>query len=328
MKTLLQKIEETAAKIQFSGVVSIFRESEAIYSAAFGYRDVQNKLPNQTDTRFGIASGTKFFTALGIGQLIEQGKLSFDTAVGELDDRFNHFIDPKATILNLLTHTSGIFDYYDEELIRDFDNFFVEIPWYQLETPSDYMPLFENQQMKFAPNERYAYSNGGYVFLGILIEKISGMLYRDFIQTQVLNPAGMSDSGFFAMNNLPQNTANGYLLDRQTTNVYNLPLRGGGDGGMFTTTADIRSFWEALFSYKILSPQVTDRFLETHVHFNDQSGYGCGVYQKFNPLRYSIVGGDAGVGFQSCYWPDKEITFSVFSNVTDGEEAIADLWRE
>lgn len=324
MRELIEKIENTASGNDFSGVVSICRGREIIYDKGFGYRDIKNKMPNNTDTVFGIASGTKFFTALGIGVLIDQGKLSLESKMEELFPENTGFIDEKATVLHLLTHTSGIFDYYDEEKEQDYDNFTVEIPWCKLETPGDYYPLFKNEKMKFKAGERYSYSNGGYVFLGILIEKITGKLYRDFITEYVLKPANMKNSGFFAFNCLPANTANGYFEDRTTTNIFQLPIRGGGDGGMYTNSEDLLNLWNNLFSNKILSPELTKIYLEAHHDFGDGFGYGCGMYKKQDNSAFFITGGDAGVGFFSRHLPSEKITINVFSNITNGEEEIVD----
>ena len=324
---LASKIEKVAEDTEFSGTISIYQEEAPLYEQAFGYRDIQNRLPNLPTTRFGIASGTKFFTALGIGRLIDQGLLKLHTQVGELSPDYVGFINPRATILHLLTHTSGIFDYYDEEIEQDFDHFYVSIPWYRLEIPSDYWPLFQGQVAKFQPGERYSYSNGGYVFLAMLIEKISGRLFRDFMQEQVFQVAGMTQTGFYAMNNLPANTALGYRADRQTTNVFNLPIRGGGDGGLFTTAADLRAFWRNLFANRILSPELTAAFLQTQHPFDEESGYGCGVYKRIDGSLYAIVGGDAGVGFDSRYLVDSKITISILSNITNGEEELGEIVR-
>ena len=321
MVSLIDRIKQDADKTDFSGVISIKKGNTDICCNAFGFRDIKNRLPNNTKTKFGTASGTKLFTALGIGKLIDQGRLSLATTMEEIEKDLGHFVDKKATILHLLTHTSGIYDYYDEEEIRDSEceEFFVEIPWSQLTTPSDYLPLFKNQKMKFQPGERYSYSNGGFVYLGIIIERITGQLYRDFITKNVLRPADMYNSGFYAFNDLPQNTANGYLKDRKTTNIYNIPIRGGGDGGMYTTADDLCSFWNKLFSHKILSKELTKEFLKTHCKRNDVDGYGCGVFKKLDESAFSILGFDAGVGFFSRYIVRDGITISVLSNVTDGK---------
>ena len=325
MEDFVSKLQQRAQETQFSGVVSIVRGGNTLFNQAFGYRDIKNKLPNNTDTIFGIASGTKLFTALGIGRLIDQGKLSLDTVIRDIDQSFTNFIDEKATIHHLLTHTSGIFDYYDEEIVQDFDHFSVDIPWSKLTTPIDYFPLFVGQPFKFHAGERYAYSNGGYVFLGIIIEHITGQLYRDFIREQVLEVAWMSHSGFFAFNDLPENTAYGYLADRQTTNIYQLPLRGGGDGGMYTTAADLNSFWRCLFAGQILSTELTARFLQTHHQFNTNRGYGYGLYKQLDEQVFSISGSDAGVGFHSRYVVEQDVVINVLANVTDGENQIVQV---
>jgi CubicO group peptidase (beta-lactamase class C family) len=325
MEALIQRIEQVASETEFSGVISMFKDSSTLYSKAYGYRDIKNHLPNTTSTVFGIASGTKFFTALGIGVLIDKGLLSLETPIREIDQEYVGFIDDQATLQHLLTHTSGIYDYYDEEIETDFENFFVEIPWSKLETPSDYFPLFKGHSAKFRPGDRYSYSNGGFVLLGMLIEKLTGSLYRDFIREHVLQVANMHRSGFYALNDLPENTANGYLEDRRTTNIYHLPLRGGGDGGMYTTTDDLRAFWDSLFSHRILSNELTATFLKTHHTFDSASGYGCGIYKRLDDRMFAIEGGDAGVDFSSRYIVPENLTINILSNITHGEEEMRDL---
>jgi CubicO group peptidase (beta-lactamase class C family) len=325
MEELIRRLEQTASEMRFSGVISVFRDASTVFSKASGYRDRKNNLPNTTSTIFGIASGTKVFTALGIGVLIDQGVISLGTTVGEIDREYTNFVDERATVQHLLTHTSGIYDYYDEEIEQDYDHFSVEIPWCELETPSDYYPLFKGKTMKFRPGERYSYSNGGYVFLGLLIERLTGMLYRDFIRERVLQAANMHSSGFYAFNDLPENTANGYLEDRRTTNIYQLPLRGGGDGGMFTTTDDLRLFWDSLLSNRILSEELTETYLNTHCAFNDTDGYGCGIYKRLDGSTFWIEGGDAGVGFDSRHFPHRKLTINILSNITNGENGMRDV---
>lgn len=314
VKAIIQSSEETG----FYGVISAYNNETVIFNSPFGYRDIKNQLINETKTRFGIASGTKLFTALGIGVLIDQGMLSLNTKMKDIDINYHTFIDQDATILNLLTHTSGVYDYFDEEEIEDFDHFYVDIPWYQLETPLDYYPLFEGNNMKFQANKRFSYSNGGYVLLGIIIEKLTGFLYREFIEENVLKPANMRNSGFFAFNDLPENTANGYLGDSQTTNIYNVPIRGGGDGGMYTTTGDLRSFWDSLLSFRILSPNLTQEYLKTRHQFNDTIGYGCGIYKRLDDSMFFIIGEDAGVGFVSRFIVPDRLTINILSNKTGG----------
>ena len=325
MKELIREIERAAPETEFSGLISIFRDDSTVFSKAFGYRDVKNRLNNTIDTRFAVASGTKLFTALAIGVLIDQGVISLDTTVKEIDEEYTGFIDRRATILQLLTHTSGIYDYYDEEIEQDYEHFSVDIPWYALETPSDYYPLFKGKAMKYAAGEIYSYSNGGYVFLGLLIEKLTCALYRDFVRDHVLRPAGMNRSGFYAFNDLPENTANGYLKDRRTTNIYQLPVRGGGDGGLYTTTDDLRAFWDGLFSHRILSEELTATYLKTHAAIDTTTGYGCGMFKRLDDSRFAILGGDAGVGFTSWYLVQDRLTINILSNITNGDEEMKEV---
>jgi CubicO group peptidase (beta-lactamase class C family) len=170
-RILNASIEEQA----FSGVISIRQKGHVLYARAAGYADRSNKIKNLLETRFGIASGTKFFTALAIGKLIEAQKLSFSTLLKDCITLDFPRYSQEITIRHLLTHTSGIPDYYDEDKIEDFDNFTLSIPWYALRGPKDYLAVFPKEAMKFAPGERFSYSNGGYILLGVVIEELTGM---------------------------------------------------------------------------------------------------------------------------------------------------------
>jgi len=316
---------ETAAKAEgFSGTVSASSATGPAYRKAFGYRNRADMIPNDEGTRFAIASGTKAFTALGIGRLVQSGKLSVSARVGDLAPDFSGWIDPAATVDQLLTHRSGCYDYLDEETMEDYDNFRVDLPWYDLQTPTDYLPLFAGHAPKLSLGERFSYSNGGYIALGALIERISGRLYRDFIRTEVLEPAGMTDSGFFAFDELPPNVAAGYLDDGLATNIYKVPIRGGGDGGMFTTAADLDAFWRALFDHRILSEGLLEDWLSPKVEINERHSYAYGVYRRKKDDSYFLVGGDHGVGFDSRYLPARALVCSILSNESDGEEAMRD----
>jgi CubicO group peptidase (beta-lactamase class C family) len=323
MEKLIHKVRETALKTSFSGVVAIYRGNKRLYAEAFGYADAANKRKNNNRTRFAIASGTKFFTALGIGVLIDRGKLSLECTMRDIFHEPFTYIDPKATIAQLLTHSSGIWDYFDEEWDIDLENYTVEIPWSKLATPSDYLPLFEGKTPKFAPGARFSYSNGGFIFLGAIIERLTGQLYRDFIQESVFDPTGMKDSGYFAFNALPRNTALGYKSNGET-NVYNLPIRGGSDGDAYTTPADLHKLWRAFFKGNILSSALTKAFTTPHIHAYANVDYGYGIY--LSPVKgidtFFIQGGDAGVGFESRRLPAKDLEITVISNRSDGEEKV------
>jgi CubicO group peptidase (beta-lactamase class C family) len=321
-KILNRSIEEHA----FSGVISIRQQGRALYESAAGYADRSHKVENTLETRFGIASGTKFFTALAIGKLIEAGKLSFSTRLKDcLALNFPRY-SPEITIGHLLTHTSGIPDYYDEDKITDFDNFTVSLPWYALKGPRDYLAVFPDEPMKFAPGERFSYSNGGYILLGVVIEELTGLKYQEFVEQAIFKAVGMDRSGYFPFNKLPENTATGYVEEEAgwRTNIYNLPIVGASDGGAYTTVKDVAALWEAFWDGKILSKELVEIYTRPHVKAETEGehtyyGHGLWIHENGNGDREEYFSGcDAGVSFKSSVKRVKELQVTVISNTTDG----------
>lgn len=324
----------------FSGVVHVRHRGEVVYTRAAGYADRSNALPNTVTTRFGIASGTKFFTALAVGRLIEAGALDFSTRLVDcISVAFDY--DSAVTIRHLLTHTSGVPDYYDEEEEVDADTFSVGVPWYELRGPRDYLAVFPEAPMKFAPGARFSYSNGGYILLGIVIETLSGMSYRDFVVQEVFAPAGMERSGYFAMNQLPAETAWGYVEEAGGgwhTNIYNLPIIGAADGGAFTTAGDLCKLWDAFWAGTILPPAMVEVFAAPYVKAESEGpglwyGHGLWLWRAEDapagvaseggapvgaPDEVYITGYDAGVSFNSSVWRDQELVISVLANSSGG----------
>ena len=323
---LNQVIEQTANETRFSGVIFVKIDGNVEFENAYGYADRSNKIPNTVDTRFGVASGTKFLTALGIGKLIDSGELALTSRLCDcVNIDFPH-ISEDVTIDHLLTHTSGIYDYYDEELVEDIDNFQLDIPCFELKGPKDYIPLFRDGEMKFHPGDRFSYSNGGFILLGIVIEEISGTPYIDFIRENILELCDMTDSGFFAMDRLPERTALGYIdeEDGWRTNMFTLPIVGSSDAGIFTTVGDMDKLWAAFFEGKILSKELTNLFLQKAVKDKDNRFYGRGIWihheEGKDPVHY-LMGWDAGVSFKSTC-PSKDSVITVISNTSDGAWAV------
>jgi CubicO group peptidase (beta-lactamase class C family) len=323
---LTKTLNNSLKKHAFSGVVSIRQAEAVLYERAAGYAERSNRVKNTLATRFGIASGTKFFTALAIGKLVEAGKLVFSTRLKDcLALDFPRY-SPEITIEHLLTHTSGIPDYYDEEKITDFDNFTVSLPWYALKGPRDYLAVFPDEPMKFAPGERFSYSNGGYILLGVVIEALSGLKYQDFVEQEIFKAAGMNRSGFFPFNRLPEKTATGYVEEAQgwRTNIYNLPIVGASDGGAYTTAQDVAALWKAFWGYKILSRELVEMVARPRVKAEGEDenisyGYGLWIREDENGNREEyFVGCDAGVSFKSSVNREKGLQVTVMSNTTDG----------
>ena len=150
------QLDDAIAAQGFSGVVSVRMRGLVVYESAAGYAERANKIPNTTSTRYGIASGTKFPTTLVVGRLIDAGKLRLSTQLRECVSLELPSYTDDITIQQLLTHTSGIPDYYDEDLITDFDNFTVAVPWHELRGPTDYVAVLPDREMKFTPGDQFS----------------------------------------------------------------------------------------------------------------------------------------------------------------------------
>lgn len=318
---LAGRLHDAVADPEFSGVVHVAVGDEVIFACGYGLADRDKGIANTVDTRFGTASATKLFTALGVGALVDDGAISLSTRLVDAVSAPLPGMDVEVTIDQLLGHTSGVFDYYDEELIDDFDNFELPIPPAELLRPSDYLPMLTGPQ-KFPPGSRFAYSNGGYVLLGLMIEELAGS-YHDHLERRVLRPAGMDRSGFFRFDQLPPDTAIGYRDDGRT-NADALPIIGGPDGGMFTTAGDLRRLWQGLLAGEIVSRELVDTFLTKTSSCGDGLHYGRGVWIRdwvrdqgdSSPVPY-VEGCDAGVSIRSCLYPPDTVV-TVVSNTTDG----------
>ena len=242
MSELVQELDALAAEISFSpGMVRIDRGDEVVVEKAYGFGDRRWEIPNRPDTRFAIASGLKGMTALAVVSLVEDGKLELTTTARSLlGDVF--LIGDDITVEHLLAHRSGIGDYLDEDAGGAITDYVMPIPVHQLAAAEEYVAILDGFPAKFAPGERFAYCNGGFVVLAVLAERASGVAYHELVAERVCEPAGMYDTSCLRSDELPGNTAMGYLAaDGLRTNVLHLPVRGVGDGGIYTTAADVRA---------------------------------------------------------------------------------------
>lgn len=309
----------------FSGSCLTTRKHDLLLERQQGYANRSERLPNRATTRFGIASGCKLFTAIAVCQLVEQGKLAFNSPLKDcLVFDFPHF-DERVTVETLLTHTSGIPDYFDESVMDDFEELWQIQPMYQLRRLRDFLPMFQQEPMH-RDSGKFRYNNAGYILLGLIVEQASGLTFSDYIEQFVFAQAGMTDSGYFSLDALPANTALGYINNPDgswRTNQYSIPIKGGSDGGAFVTVVDMAKLWDALFGHRLLGQQMTARLLTPHVTVNDRGGhYGYGVWIQLEPnedvFKYHVMGYDPGVSFHSAYYPASEVTSVVCSNESDG----------
>ncbi|WP_410666879.1 serine hydrolase domain-containing protein [Amycolatopsis sp. cmx-4-68] len=283
----------------FSGVVLVSRGDETLFAEASGYAHRAYGVENTVDTRFAIASGTKGFTALVVVGLVAEGRLELGTTAREVLGGDLPLIDDRVTVEHLLTHTSGIGDYCDDEDPPETPPGLV--------TSADYLAALDGFPQQFPPGERFHYHNGAFAVLALIAERVAGIPFADLVRTRVTEPADMTDTAFLRSDALPARTATGYLEDGRT-NVFSLPVVGFGDGGIYSSAPDFRKFWAALFAGRILPREWVDRMLRPHV-----DGYGLGFWLP-RPGVVRLEGGDHGVTFVSIHQPSSGVTATLISN--------------
>ncbi|HSP23302.1 MAG TPA: serine hydrolase [Planococcus sp. (in: firmicutes)] len=305
-------VEEELEKMGFSGVILL--KKEQLWTIAKGFADRANERPNSLGTRFAIASGCKIFTAVVICQLVEEGKLAFEDRLSSLlPEIFSRF---DVTLHQLLTHTSGIPDYFDEEQSDSFEGLWKTHPMYLMKSASDFVPLFHKKEMLFQPGENFHYNNAGFIALGLVAEKITGRPFTEIVEQRIFGPAGMTVSGYFSLDCLPSETAYGYIDedDSWRTNHYSVPIKGGPDGGAFVTAGDMALFWECLMDGALVSSEMLATMLKPHASGrNNDYGYGVWISRGIEQ-KYFVTGRDPGVSFHSAYYAETGAVLAVLSN--------------
>src|SRR3990172_5807985 len=236
-------LDSLAAADRFSGVVVLARGDTRVFERAYGMADREAGARNVLDTRFNLGSINKAFTQIAIRQLAQAGKLALaDTLIQHLPDYPNRDVSERVTIAQLLEHTSGIGGNIFAAPAGGSRN--------DLRRTADFMALFAHESLQFEPGSRQQYYNAGYVVLGAVIERLSGMSYYDFVRANVFEPAGVTSTGSYARDSLPPNSAVGYTRGSPDSaaqgplrrNTETLPGRGSAAGGGYSTAEDLLRF--------------------------------------------------------------------------------------
>ncbi len=237
---------------QFSGTVLVVKDSDVLVKKAYGFADKRYQVPNQLDTKYNLGSINKFFTRVAIGQLMQPGKLSLDDLVVKHFPEYpNKEVAEKVKIKNLLEMSSGMGDFFGKK--------FEETPKNEIRSLKDYLPFFVDDALLFEPGSQRRYSNVGYILLGLIIEKVTGKDYYQYMKENVFLPAGMKNTDWYEMDAVVSNIATGYEHAEGTngdwvSNIYSAPARGSSAGGGYSTVDDLYSFVQAMQEGKILSP--------------------------------------------------------------------------
>ena len=309
----------------FSGVIYLTQGEETLIEKASGYAIRSEAIANRPDTRFQTASGCKVFTAVAVCRLIEHKLLDFQTKLSDCVDADLPNFSPEITIEHLLTHTSGITSYFEEDVNPDYEAIWQDTPVYRVRTPGDFLPLFQHKKMKFTPGERFDYNDAGFILLGLVVESMTGISFSKAVEETVFKPAAMEASGYFATDCLPEGTAYAYIKNPDgtwRTNFFAVPVVGGPDGGAYTTALDMARFWRALAGKRLLDAGTTGQMLTPQVETEDgppSTHYGYGVWiekQGEQVRKYFVEGSDPGVAMRSAFYPREDIVFTMLGNTS------------
>ena len=320
MTTLQTEVAEVAERTGFSGAVRVDREGDTVVCAAYGLADRAHGIPATVDTQFAIASGTKSLTAVTVMALVEQGTLRLDTTARSLLGEDLPLVGDGVTVEHLLAHRSGIDDYLDESSGGNVRDYALPLPVHELTTSEAYLRVLDGRPSVFAPGERFTYTNSGYVLLAVLAERAAGTDLPTLVSDLVCDPAGMPDTAFLRTDALPGRAAVGYLdATGLRTNVLHLPVRGSGDGGTYSTLADLHALWSALFAGQIVAPSLVAELLRPRSDWPQESRrYGLGFHLAPAGDAVYMEGYDAGVSFLSLHQPSTAITYTILANWSEG----------
>ncbi|WP_158980924.1 MULTISPECIES: serine hydrolase [unclassified Flavobacterium] len=295
-----------------SGVILIAKNGKTIYKEAFGFANLQDSVRNKYNTKFNLASMNKMFTGMAIMKLMEAGKISLQDKIGKyLPDYPNKAVADSVTIHQLLTHTSGMTSFWEEH-----DKLAKE----KFKTVADYLPLFVNQELLFTPGTDFQYSNSGYMVLGLLIEKITGKNYFDFVKENIYKPAKMMFTDAYELDEAISNLAIGYTMSLEKpgqwkNNIFLNPTKGTPAGGGSSTADDLLKFANALQNNILLSKEIATLYTSGKVKYREgMYGYGFAENTINGHRLIGHTGGHDGVASELMIFPDLGYTVVILTN--------------
>lgn len=325
-------IEKHVNEKAFSGVVLVREADAEPYIRATGLACISHKVLNRPATRFATASVTKMFTAAAVLQLIESGDLTLDTKAVPYLGLGGTKLSKDMTVYHLLTHTSGMASYFDddENSAANFEAVWADLPSYSFRQLSDFLPLFSNEPPLAEPGREFKYCDAGYIMLGLIIERASGTSYFDYVRRNVFARAGMQRSDFLALDGTAPDVAEAYIPITDSEgrtggwrkNIFAVPAYGASDGGAFATGRDLAKFLRALRDSHLLSAEMTQEMLTPRIE--DQPcdlgtwRYGFGLYflvsRDGEVIRYGHTGEDPGVSCRVYHYPRSGIDVIILGN--------------
>ncbi|MDZ4287849.1 MAG: serine hydrolase domain-containing protein, partial [Prosthecobacter sp.] len=297
-------------------------EGRPVLEFAKGLANRQTGKPNEMSTRFATASISKMFTALCVARLVDAGLCRFDQPLVEIVPTLRPHVDSEVTLAGLLSHTSGLGDYIDDEAERPFAGMDVG----RLDSVQAFLP-----QVLAVPRRApgtFFYSSAGYILLGLAIEMLTAESFPQAMSRWVTEPAGLRTTGFPSLADPAEDMAIGYLPDGQS-NIGHLPIVGGPDGGIVTTAEDLRRLFEALESGGLISESAW-QFLGRSVSPIGWQTYGHGFYitPAAGRIWHGHTGSDPGVSARVAFAGGTGSSIVVLCNVESIAFQVFRLIRE
>lgn len=325
-------IRSEVATQLFRGAVLVGIDGTIVFEKAYGFGDEEWGANNTVHTKFRIASLTKQFTAACILLLQERGRLN-------VHDPISRYLSglPRAwqaiTIHQLLTHTSGIPNSTNRTENARIDRTGA--------TPQQMIALVADKPLDFAPGTKWSYSNTGYFLLGMIVEKVSGQSYADFLRTNIFEPLEMKNSGYDRARDILKERASEYeLIDGHIANAdfidMSVPFSAGG---IYSTVDDMYSWNEALAKPgKLLSAESLKQMFREYpeaTHEGQHYGYGVVISRlKFGRLLYYHGGGVEGFSSSLQRYPEDRVCIAILSNFDSykpwelGDHIASDLFSQ
>lgn len=310
----------------FHGVVLVDGPSGTELELVRGEADRGAHLPITARSRFQTASVSKLFTAVALLRQVARGEADLDAPLVDWlpDDRRPSTLDGAATLRHFLTHTSGISDYFDEQGDEGYEAIWRRVPAAAMRTSRDMLSLFRDLPPRASPGDEVRYNDAAFVVLGNVVEHLAGVSFPEAVAREVFEPAGMTASGYPALDDVEPNLAVGYLPPddsdpRWRTHVLSLPAVGGGDGGAVTTAADLVAFLRALRDERLLRDPLLGEAITPSVDDPDEGGsYGLGFVISGDGRRRATghTGEDPGFSARALWYREEDVRLVVLSNVS------------
>jgi D-alanyl-D-alanine carboxypeptidase len=314
VKALDAKAADLAGQDKFSGDVLVARRGKIAFEKAYGLADRDKHASNTLNTQFRIGSMNKMFTATAILQLVGEGKVELAAPVGKyLPDYPNRDVAAKVTIRHLLTHTGGTGDIFTPE----YDKHRLEV-----RELADYIKLYGSRGLEFEPGSKWSYSNYGFILLGVVIERVSGVSYYDYVRKHIFEPAGMHATDSLLETDSVPNRSVGYMRRNGAwvPNTDTLPWRGSSAGGGYSTVGDLFRFAQALSSGKLVKPELFAQMTSKQASApqmppGEGYGFGMGVSEEPQGKRFGHGGGAPGMNGELQIYPRSGTVIVVLANL-------------